>query len=148
MDAAQGLVEGSIPAPSKDVRKRRIVKGLRECAAGGLTSVHDAGVDFASIGLYKELLDEGRLDVRVYVMIRGPEEFLAHADTLKPEVGLGDGRLTVRAIKVVADGALGSRGALLLEPYADEPRSRGLATVDDAATSEDCSSGPSLWASR
>lgn len=133
VDAAQGLVEKSIPAPGKEVRKRRIAKGLRACAAGGLTSVHDAGVDFASIGLYKELLAEGRLDVRVYVMIRGPEEFLAHADTLRPEVGLGDGRLTVRAVKVVADGALGSRGALLLEPYADEPRSRGLATVDSAA---------------
>ncbi|HET6896923.1 MAG TPA: amidohydrolase family protein, partial [Vicinamibacteria bacterium] len=50
--------------------------------------------------------------------------------TLAPEIGLGDGRLTVRAIKVVADGALGSRGALLLAPYSDEPGTKGLLTVD------------------
>ena len=68
--------------------------------------------------------------MRVYVMLRGPGEFLARRRALQPEIGLGDGRLTVRAIKVVADGALGSRGALLLEPYADEPGTRGLHTVD------------------
>ena len=68
--------------------------------------------------------------MRVYVMLRD-REFLAKGATLKPEVGLGDGMLTIRAIKVVADGALGSRGALLLAPYADEPGTKGLLTVDE-----------------
>ena len=58
------------------------------------------------------------------------DEFLKGGSALSPEIGLGDGRLTVRAVKVVADGALGSRGALLLAPYSDEPGTRGLATIE------------------
>jgi len=96
--------------------------------------VHDAGVTIDTIGLYKELLAEHALPVRVYAMLQGPDagpgDFLAQGAALRPEIGLGDGRLTVRAIKVVADGALGSRGALLLAPYSDEPGTKGLLTVD------------------
>lgn len=131
VDAARQLVAPHIPSPTREARKRRIARGLEACAAGGLTSVHDAGVDLAAVAVYKELLAEDALKVRVYVMVRGAE-FLANADSLRPEVGLGDGRLTIRTVKVVADGALGSRGALLLEPYSDEPGIRGLATVDPA----------------
>lgn len=130
IDAASGLVAQHIPAPTRAQRKQFLARGLRACATAGLTEVHDAGVDLETVALYKELLAERRLSVRVYVMLRGPEEFLAAPATLVPEIGLGDGRLTVRAIKAVADGALGSRGALLLEPYSDEPAARGLATVD------------------
>jgi predicted amidohydrolase YtcJ len=131
VDRAQALVTSKIPPPPRAVRKRRLAAGLQSCARAGLTEVHDAGVGLDAVGLYKELLREKALPVRVYVMLRGPGEFLAKGATLKPEVGLGDGLLTIRAIKVVADGALGSRGALLLAPYADEPGSKGLLTVDD-----------------
>ena len=133
VDAAQSLVAAKIPEPPPEVRKRRLAGGLAACAKAGLTSVHDAGVSLDTVELYKQLLREDKLAVRVYVMLRGPEEFLRGGASLKPEVGLGDGRLTVRAIKVVADGALGSRGALLMEPYADEPGARGLRTVDPDA---------------
>ncbi|HET8644495.1 MAG TPA: amidohydrolase [Vicinamibacteria bacterium] len=133
IDTAQRLVSGRIPPPSREVRKRRLRAGLQAAAEGGLTAVHDAGVSLDTVPLYKELLAEGALPVRAYVMLRGPAEVLENADRLQPEIGLGDGRLTVRAIKVSADGALGSRGALLLEPYADEPSTRGLLTVDAAA---------------
>ena len=133
VDTAQGLVSSKIPPPTREVRKRRLAKGLAAAAAVGLTSVHDAGVTVDTVALYKELLAEDALPVRVYVMLRGPGEFLEKAAGLQPEIGLGDGRLTVRSIKVVADGALGSRGAWLLEPYADEPGTRGLNTVDPAA---------------
>ena len=136
LDGAESLVESRIPAPSSEVRKRRLARGLQAAAEAGLTSVHDAGVDLATVGLYKELLAAGPLPVRVYVMLRGPEDFLSAGDGLRPEIGLGDGQLTVRAIKVVADGALGSRGALLLEPYADDPKTRGLLTVDPAKYDE------------
>jgi predicted amidohydrolase YtcJ len=136
VDAAQGLIESRVPAPTREARKRRLERGLQACAQAGLTEVHDAGVDLDTIALYKELLAEGRLGVRVYAMLRGPEDFLAMPATLEPEIGLGDGRLTVRAIKVVADGALGSRGALLLQPYSDEPGTKGLATVDPARLRE------------
>jgi len=132
VDRAQALVTSKIPEPPRAVRKRRLAAGLQACARAGLTEVHDAGVGLDAVGIYKELLREKGLPVRVYVMLRGPGEFLAKGAILKPEVGLGDGLLTIRAIKVVADGALGSRGALLLAPYADEPGTKGLLTVDEA----------------
>jgi predicted amidohydrolase YtcJ len=129
VDKAMALVSAIVPEPPREVRKRRLAAGLQACARAGLTSVHDAGVPLSTVDLYKELLKEGALATRVYVMLRA-DDFLATSPTLRPEIGLGDGRLTVRAIKVVADGALGSRGALLLEPYSDEPGTRGLATID------------------
>jgi len=128
VDKAMALVSTLVPDPPRDVRKRRLAAGLAACARAGLTSVHDAGVPLSTVELYKELLAEGALATRVYVMIKA-DEFLAAPPSLAPEIGLGDGRLTVRAIKVVADGALGSRGALLLQPYSDEPGTRGLATI-------------------
>ena len=79
--------------------------------------------------LYKELLAENALPTRVYVMLEVRTIPGRPSLRSRPEIGLGDGRLTVRAIKVVADGALGSRGALLLAPYADEPAPR-LATIE------------------
>ncbi len=133
IDAAMELVEAKIPRPGPEVRRRRLLRGLAACAAAGITSVHDAGVDLETIRLYKELLAEDQLPVRVYAMLMGPEGFLAAGPELRPEVGLGDGRLTVRAVKLLADGALGSRGALLLEPYADEPARRGLLTIEPSA---------------
>jgi predicted amidohydrolase YtcJ len=133
IDAAMELVETRIPRPGPEVRRRRLQRGLEACAEAGITSVHDAGVDPETVRLYKELLAAGRLPVRVYAMLAGPGGFLAAGRELRPEVGLGDGMLTVRAVKLLADGALGSRGALLLEPYADEPARRGLLTIDKAA---------------
>jgi len=133
IDAATDLVEAKVPRPGPEVRRRRLLRGLFACAAAGITSVHDAGVDLETIRLYKELLAEDRLPIRVYAMLMGPEAFLAAGPGLRPEVGLGDGRLTVRAVKLLADGALGSRGALLLEPYTDEPARRGLLTIEPSA---------------
>ena len=133
VDTAQALVASKVPPPTREVRKRRLAKGLAAAAAVGLTSVHDAGVTVDTVALYKELLEEDALPVRVYVMLRGPGDFLEKGAALQPETGLGDGRLSIRSIKVVADGALGSRGAWLLEPYSDEPGTRGLNTVDRAA---------------
>lgn len=132
VDRAQRLVSSRIPPPPREVRKRRLRAGLAAAAEAGLTSVHDAGVSLDTVALYKELLAEGAMAVRAYVLLRGPAEVLQNAERLSPEVGLGDGMLTIRSIKVTADGALGSRGALLLEPYADEPSTRGLLTVEPA----------------
>lgn len=129
VDSATLLVSSKIPPPDDETRKRRLKRGLKACAEVGLTAVHDAGVDLRTIALYKQLLAANELDLRVYAMIYGPQEFLAGGAQLKPEIGLGGGRLTVRAVKLLLDGALGSRGALLLEPYADEPAARGLATL-------------------
>lgn len=104
-----------------------------EALAKGVTSFHDAGTGFASVDGFRRLADEGGLPVRLYVMVRAPNEEL---DRLLPEYrmdGYGGGFLTVRSIKRSIDGALGSHGAWLLEPYTDLPTSSGLNTapVDD-----------------
>jgi predicted amidohydrolase YtcJ len=101
-----------------------------------VTSFHDAGVDFETVDLYRQLVDEGALGVRLYVMIRQPNDRLAeHLDAYRL-VNYGDHRLTVRAIKVSVDGALGPHGAWLLEPYSDLPSSTGLNTSPIAALHE------------
>ena len=94
----------------------------------GITSFQDAGSGFATIDLLKRMADEGELPVRLYVMIRGGyDELVGRLDDYRM-IGYGDNRLTVRSIKQVIDGALGSHGAWLLQPYADMPSSSGLAT--------------------
>ena len=94
----------------------------------GVTSFHDAGVPFSTVDLYKQAAAEGLLGIRLWVMVRDSNENLAAKMAQYKAVGLNDHHLTVAAIKVTADGALGSRGALMLEPYSDSPASVGLAT--------------------
>jgi len=94
----------------------------------GITSFHDAGVGFATVDLYKTMADEGQLPVRLYVMLGGGYEQLEGRLDEYRLIGYADDRLTVRSIKQVIDGALGSHGAWLLQPYADMPSSSGLAT--------------------
>src|SRR5262245_19495237 len=100
---------------------------MSECLAKGVTSFQDAGSPFATIDLFKRLADEKQLKLRLWVMVRG--ESVERMRELLPKyrlVGYADNRLTVRAIKCMLDGALGSHGAWLFEPYADLPASSGL----------------------
>jgi hypothetical protein len=99
-----------------------------ECLSKGLTSVHDAGASFATIDLYKRLADEGRLGVRLNAMLS--EQNIRLRERIKDYFlfGYSEHRLTVRSIKRLIDGALGSHGAWLLEPYSDLPSSTGLNT--------------------
>jgi predicted amidohydrolase YtcJ len=119
----------------RDALDRRIVElAGADALSKGVTSFHDAGSNFATIDLFKKLADEGKLPVRLYVMVRF--ESNARMDSLLDEYkmqGYGQGYLTVRSIKRQIDGALGSNGAWLLEPYTDLPRSSGLAleSMDD-----------------
>ncbi|MEJ2540188.1 MAG: amidohydrolase [Gemmatimonadota bacterium] len=109
--------------------RRQVELAGQEALAKGITSFHDAGTGFTSIDGYRELADEGGLPVRLYVMVRAPN---AELDRRLPDYrmdGYGDGFLTVRAIKRSIDGALGSHGAWLLEPYTDLPSSSGLNTA-------------------
>jgi predicted amidohydrolase YtcJ len=99
----------------------------REALENGVTSFHDAGADFATIDGFKRLADEGHLPVRLYVMVRFESNDVMREKL--PEyrtVGYGNDHLTVRSIKRQIDGALGSHGAWLLEPYEDLPTSIGL----------------------
>jgi predicted amidohydrolase YtcJ len=123
IDRAQGLVSRKIPDATADQLERRLKAAAQECARLGLTSVHDAGVGESVIAAYKALERRGELPVRSYVMIGGEGELWRQYLAKGPEIG---DFVTVRAIKLVADGALGSRGAALIENYADDTGNRGL----------------------
>ncbi len=123
IDAAMALVSRRIPPPSPAEIRRRVASAARGCAQVGLTTVHDAGITAQELEAYRDLLAHGELPVRVYAMIGGAGDLWRHYLERGPEIG---DRLTVRAIKLIADGALGSRGAALIEPYSDDPANTGL----------------------
>lgn len=123
IDNAMDLVGRKIPAPTPEDTRRRIARAARECARLGLTTVHDAGVNAQELAAYRELIARGELPIRVYAMIGGPGKLWRERLTRGVEIGE---RLTVRSVKLVADGALGSRGAALLAPYSDDPGNTGL----------------------
>ncbi len=101
----------------------------QEVLSKGITSVHDAGVGFGTIDLYKEMIDAGELGVRMNAMIRtGNDELRARFPEYKTQ-SYGDHNLRVSTIKISIDGALGPHGAWLLEPYEDLPTSSGLNTA-------------------
>ena len=123
IDRAQGLVQSKIPAASDEQNERRILLAAKECAQLGLTSVHDAGVGRQTIESYKRLIGVGKLPLRVYAMVGG--EGALWNQYLKSGPQVSD-FLTVRSIKLMVDGALGSRGALLWQPYSDDKQNSGL----------------------
>ena len=129
IDTAQALVASKIPPVSDAQLDEQILLADRETRRLGLTMVHDAATDGRTVEAYKRLIDAGRLKTRLYVMLRGPLASLQPAFDKGPIADYGNHRLAVRAIKIVADGALGSRGAAMLEPYADEPGTTGLLTT-------------------
>jgi predicted amidohydrolase YtcJ len=123
--------ESSQAGRSSAEREARLRRGIElaidECLAKGVTSFQDAGASFATIDLFKRLADEGQLKLRMWVMVRGEshrrmQEQLA----ARRMIDYGDQHLTVRAIKCMVDGALGSHGAWLFQPYDDLPTSTGL----------------------
>jgi predicted amidohydrolase YtcJ len=131
VDHAQELIRSVIPKPTRADRERHIRAALQQFTRWGLTSVHDAGVDLDTIAIYKDLLKRGELPVRVYAMALG-KEARAHYLASGPEPDLGNGMLAVRSFKLLLDGALGSRGAELTEPYADAAEEHGLQLIKDA----------------
>ncbi len=129
IDRADSLVSSRIPPITAEQLDARLLLADQELRRLGLTMVHDAGTDAATVEAYRRLIDAGRLKTRVYVMLRGSLPSLRPFFDTGPVTGGANPRLIVRAIKVVADGALGSRGAAMLEPYADEPGTTGLLTT-------------------
>ena len=129
VDRAMSLVGRAIPAAPREEVRAAILAAVREANRWGLTGIHDAGVARATIDVYEELAREGRYDLRNYVMIASDDATLDHYLKRGPQSGLYDGRIWIRAIKISADGALGSRGAALLEPYSDSPEHSGLITT-------------------
>ena len=129
VDNAQGIVGRVIPANSRAELREQTLAAIAEANRWGLTGIHDAGVAPEGIAVYEELAKEGRYSLRNYVMVRSSDSVLDAFMQRGPQKALYDGRLWIRAIKLVADGALGSRGAALLEPYSDDPGNTGLITT-------------------
>ena len=111
---------------SGDRRLHQAALAAEQCLRHGVTSFHDAGASFSDVDFFKKLASEGRLPVRLWVMLRASYPELARRLEEVRTVGFADHRLTVQAIKLSLDGALGSRGAWLLEPYSDALDSVGL----------------------
>ena len=127
VDNAQSLVEP--PPRTREEEARALDLAMDECLAKGVTSLTDAGAPLDVIELYRRMAAAGRLRVRLNVMAGG---FAVMKALGRPETGAAARMLTVRSVKLYADGALGSRGAALLEPYADDPANRGLLVTPPA----------------
>ena len=108
----------------------------QECLAHGVTSFQDAGSSFSAIDRFRQLAQSGQLGVRLWVMINEPNAALADRLAEYRIIGLANQHLTVRAIKRLMDGALGTHGAWLLEPYDDLPQSTGLNTTPPSVIRE------------
>ncbi|WP_108471305.1 amidohydrolase [Rhodanobacter thiooxydans] len=133
VDGATDLVNDKVPAPTAQERAAALDAALAEMASVGLTGVGDAGIDLDTYRLYRDYADAHKLTARIYAMIRDTG---AAFDTISrdgPLIGYGGDFLTVRTVKLFADGALGSRGAAMLKPYSDDPHNRGLLFMPPAA---------------
>lgn len=132
VDKAMDLADKSVPEFSDAERRAALTASLAQMNAVGLTSVGDAGDSASDIALFKKFADEALLTVRIYAMISGTREDFPGLPPAGPLLGYAGDRLTVRSVKLFADGALGSRGAALLAPYSDQPDQRGLLFMSDA----------------
>jgi predicted amidohydrolase YtcJ len=125
VDNAQALIGRAVPPPSREDLERYFKTAFAECARTGLTGVGDASAyERKEIEVLEKLAREGEMPIRVYATVAGKDEPTLDFFLSRPPVEQGN--LTVHAVKLFADGALGSRGAALLEDYSDDPGNRGL----------------------
>ena len=131
IDTAKQLIQPPHPTGA-DIREA-VRLATEECLRKGITFFDDAGVDLSTLALYKDLAAKNQLGLRLYAMIGGLDSMRKFGP---PEPGGPDSFLSVRSVKLVIDGALGSRGAKLLEPYVDDPGNTGLWVTDPAVVRE------------
>jgi len=123
IDRATGLVYRNIPNPSRSQIKDALMIAQHNCFAAGLTTIDDCGLNYRDVQLIDELQKSNELTMRMYVMLRDDKE---NYDFLFSNGKIKTDRLNVRSFKIYADGALGSRGACLLEPYSDRVGWKGF----------------------
>jgi predicted amidohydrolase YtcJ len=131
IDAAMNLIPGDAYQGDRRAKESYIKLAMDQYKSWGVTGIHDAGADKQSLEVYKKLIKEGGLTVRVYAMVYADSDAFPECLSRGPEIGLGDNFLTIRSIKIIFDGALGSRGALLFEPYSDSPDTTGLQLIKE-----------------
>jgi len=132
LNRAQDLVAKHIPPMTLTEAKRAMQLAARECVRNGLTSLHEAKVTPLMVEAFEEMVREGQMPLRVYAMLDGADknlvdEWLKHGPAIDPHR-----QFTIRAFKLFADGALGSRGAALLEPYSDAAQTKGVMTTPES----------------
>jgi predicted amidohydrolase YtcJ len=128
-ERAQGLIARHIPDNTDESNEQALQLAIDACLRNGITGFHDAGASRENIELFKKFRQDGKLNTRLYVMLTGFDSDLIYEWFRKgPEID-PNGWLTIRAIKLNCDGALGSRGAWLLEPYSDRPDFSGMPTL-------------------
>ncbi|WP_445666504.1 amidohydrolase [Fodinibius sp. AD559] len=126
IDEAEQLITSHIPDPTAQEQQMALENALQQMRSKGLTSVHDAGVSAQVWKLYKKFADEGKLSTRIYAMIGGAGDTFDKLAQDGPITSYADDLLALRSVKIYGDGALGSRGAAMLEPYSDDPGNTGL----------------------
>ncbi len=132
VDNANSLVDRAIPDPSTSEITDAILAAVADANKYGLIGIHDAGVGKQTIDIYESLARQGRYNLRNYVLVAGDGADVNHYTAIGPRSALYNGHVWVRAIKLYADGALGSRGAALLAPYSDDPKNSGLLVTPPA----------------
>ena len=126
IDNAKDFVDKKVPGPTTAETRTALKDAIAVMHRWGLTGMHDAGASRELIDLYEQMAQSEELNLRLYVMIGDDSAALKHYMQIGPRSALYNGQLWVRAIKLYADGAMGSRGAALLEPYSDDPNNTGL----------------------
>ncbi len=126
VDNAEDLIVSHIPPPPFDEQLSRAKLAIKECNRFGLVGIHDAGVDSSTLEVYRQLYRDSLLTLRVYAMLSPVDTGFFSRQVEKGPSVEADGHLVIGAVKFYADGALGSRGAALLEPYSDDPGNKGL----------------------
>lgn len=127
VDTAMGAMSALVEAPSPEVVRETYAEGAQRLVSLGWTGAHDMSVPWSIVPIIEDLAVSGELPLRSYLSV-GPEGYAPLAAGGRRHVA--DGRVITRAVKLYMDGALGSRGAALLEPYADRPESSGLAIAE------------------
>ena len=129
LDAAQGLVRRKVPPTTRADEERAVVLGVKRDIELGWTQIQDAGGTYADVEIFKKLYEAGTIKLRIYKAVYGPGPNATRLLNEGPTIGAYGNRFTSRTIKVVSDGALGSRGAALLAPYSDAADTSGFLTV-------------------
>ena len=124
IDTAMALVEKHVPDPTRSDIREAYASAIDSLLALGITSVHDAGISKTEAEVYMSMADDDDLRIRIYAML---SDTGANLDAFpEPVRGYGNDHLDIAAVKLYSDGALGSRGAAMIEPYDDDPENRGL----------------------
>jgi len=129
LDAAQGLVRRKVPPTTRADNERAVVLGVKRDIELGWTQIQDAGGTYTDVDIFKKLYEAGTIKLRIYKAVYGPGPNATRLLNEGPTIGAYGNRFTSRTIKVVSDGALGSRGAALLAPYSDAADTSGFLTV-------------------